>query len=132
MSEFIDKLPSTKTIQLLNRMKISESENVLNAEVSARGGKLYVLHGKDKQNNYVESIYTDFLIIKIYNSTPSEYDQQIFQNEMMKLCGPAYCQKCKQFNKNRGEILNEDFTPGEFGDEEEIDDVDEIDEEEIE
>ena len=119
MAEFIDKLPSSKITKLLNRMKINSSENVLDAEVSGYDNKLHVVHGKDKHNNYVESIYSDYLIIKIYNSTPSEYDQLIFQQTMRELCGPTYSVKCDKFNKNRNKIFNGSFKEGDFCDEEE-------------
>ena len=118
MAEFIDKLPTSKTVKLLNRMKIKTDENVLNAEVSARGGKLYVIHGKDKNGDYIESIYSDFAIIKIYNCTPSDYDQLVFQQTMKELCAPTYAHKCNQFNRQKGKLSNDDFEIGNFDEEE--------------
>lgn len=119
MADFIDKLPNFKLVKLLEEMKAKPTENVVaSTEISAYGGKLHVVHGKDHKGNLVESIYTDYYIEKIYGSTPSDYDQLRFQNTMKELLkGTPYASRCNAFNRKKGKKL--EYREADFGDDDE-------------
>jgi len=119
MAKYIDKLPKYKEETLLKEFKIKPDEDVVaSTEISAYGGKLYVVHGKNSTGERIESIFTDFTIIKIYSSTPSEYDIDKFQNVMEYLCGPQYAKDAKAFNNNFRKQHNSEFIEGNFDSEE--------------
>ena len=104
MAEFIDKLPTFKVIKLLEAMRYSSSENIVStAQISCYGNKLYVVHGIDNKGQRIESVYTDYVVEKIYGDQPSTYDQFHFQAVMTELIDiktnryetslKAYCEK---------------------------------------
>lgn len=118
-SKYVTELLKGKQKKLLEAMRLKSTEDVVaGTEITTANGKLYVSHGRDKDGNCVESIYSDFLIIKIYNSVPSEYDQDRYQNIMIELCGEEYRKDVKRFNKTERNNHDNDFRDGDFEEEE--------------
>lgn len=122
-SQFIENLPKYKQKILLEEMRIHPDEDVISStEISGYGGKMYVVHGHTKSGIRVESIYTDFIIEKLYNSTPSEYDIDRYQNTMIKLCGEEYSKQVSEFNKKFRASHDKEYVEGDSEDEEEYED----------
>ncbi len=82
---YINRLTSEQIKDLLTEMRISKHENINKLPYAIYGGKLHVVHGKNKNNEKIESIYGEYEIEKIYNSAPSAYDQRRFLNCMITL-----------------------------------------------
>ena len=119
MADFIDKLTKDKQKKLLEEMRIKPNEDVIaNTSISSYGNRLYVVHGRNEENELIESVYTDFFIEKIYGSEPSEYDQDRFQNIMISLCGEVYSARVEEFNKNHRSSHIKHYIEGDFGEEE--------------
>ena len=122
MADFIDKLTKAKEKALLLEMRMDPKEDVIaHTEISSYGGRLFVVHGR-KNGIRIESIYTDFLVEKIYGDTPSRYVQDRFQNTMINLCGPEYEKRVKEFNRKNRKNNSLDYAAGDFGEEEEYED----------
>lgn len=75
-------------MQLLEAIKIDPNEDLTDTLVSCINGKMTVYHNayaKMHRSGEVTSVFTDFKVISIYNSKPSEYDQQLYINVMSKI-----------------------------------------------
>lgn len=118
MADFIDKLTKSKEQRLLSEMRKDPKEDIMaNTEISSYGGRLFVVHGR-KNGRRIESIYTDYLVEKIYGDEPTNYIQDRFQNIMISLCGPEYERRVKEFNKKYRKDNSLTYDEGDFGEEE--------------
>lgn len=63
--------------------KISVREDENKALFSVYDDALHIIHTKTADGRKIESIFVDFEIVQIYNTTPSLYDQRRYQNYMI-------------------------------------------------
>ena len=78
---------SRRMLKLLDAMKIDPKEDITNHTAICLNGFLKVYHQsyanmKHKKRKEIISIFSDFKVIKLYNSTPSDYDQEHYRNVM--------------------------------------------------
>ncbi len=99
---YIDRLSSLNVEDILTEMRISKLENIQKIPYIKFGGKLRVVHGKNKAGDNIESVYTEFKIEKIYNSEPSNYDQIKFQNSMSRIF-KDYAQDLEDYQNSENE-----------------------------
>lgn len=85
---YVEEFASTsKMLKLLEAFQIAPEEDIKDHTAICLHGFLKVYHIsyaklKNKKRDSIVSIFKDYKVIKLYNSTPSEYDQEVYRNIM--------------------------------------------------
>ena len=99
MKNYIQELYKNQKnrLALLEEMHINRKDDVREFFTYFIDNKIFVDHGKNKNNETIKSIYSDFSVEKLYNSEPSLYDQTRFQNFMIEIFGKEYLKDLKEY-----------------------------------
>ncbi len=79
---YLENMTQKQIRDFFVEMRISQREDIENLPYSIYNGILKAVHGKTKNGDDIVTEFTEFELIKIYNSDPSKYDQKKFQNYM--------------------------------------------------
>ncbi len=102
--DFMVEMTLIQRIKLLEEMRISKKENPKLIFYNLINNKMRIFHSPIRKGGpKLESVFTQFEIIKIYNSEPSEYDQSRFRNFMISEFGDEYEKRLKSYLRKKDE-----------------------------
>ncbi len=102
MKDYMERINILQIHALIEEMRITKAERPCDANWIRVNGVLHIFHeGYIKKKPRIESIFTQYQILKIYNVEPSLYDQKRFQNFMISLYGEDYATDLKNFLKKQ-------------------------------
>lgn len=79
---YLENMTQKQIRDLFMEMRISQYEDIEHLPYSIFNGILKAVHGKNKRGEDIVTLFSQFELIRIYNSIPSNYDKKKFRNYM--------------------------------------------------
>lgn len=79
---YLENMTQKEIRGFFTEMRITQYEDIERLPYSIHNGILKAVHGKNRYGEDIVTEFSQFELIRIYNSIPSSYDQKKFQNYM--------------------------------------------------